>query len=106
MKIKIISLICLSLTSSLIFQKPVYSRDETTQWEDAKMGMTELLNNGWQLTSQGSNRAFSDYSLTAGGFRNDIILFTFLLTKGTNHIICFMENPKAGNGKSNCRKLN
>jgi hypothetical protein len=92
--------------SSLTFQNPAYSSDESTQWEDAKMSMTELLNNGWQLTNQGSNRAFSDYSLTAGRFRNDITVLTFLLTKGNNYIICLIENPTPGNGKSKCRKLN
>jgi hypothetical protein len=106
MKIKIVPLIVLSLLSVLTFQKSACSNEESTQWEDVKMSMTELLNNGWQITNQGSNRAFSDYSFTSGRFRNDIKEFTFLLTKSSNHIICLVENPNPGNAKSRCRKLN
>jgi hypothetical protein len=109
MKIKIILLVCFSLISSLIIQRPAYSTDETTAWEDVKISLSDLLNNGWQLTNHGiSNTSWPSKTTNNGQILSSTTdsEFTFVLRKGSKHIICLISNPTPGNGKSNCRKLN
>jgi hypothetical protein len=84
------------------FQKPVYSIP--TSWEDAKISLSELLNNGWQMTAHGTNRIAAN-SNSGNGF--DVRTYSFVLTRNGKYIICLLENPSPpiANAAS-CRKLN
>jgi hypothetical protein len=74
-----------------------------TKWEKVEMSMASLLNSGWQI---------SGHSSTHAAFRvvNDDMFnekgYTFLLSKNSKHVMCFVENPFAPTTNSACRKLN
>lgn len=102
MLIKSTSTIILLLLSVIIFQARAHSIP--TKWEEAGMSMSELINNGWQITAHGSNRIAAN-SNSGNGF--DVRTYSFLLVKNGKYIICLIENPSppVANAVS-CRKLN
>ncbi len=102
MTIKIISLVSILTLSLLTSQK--YAHSVPTKWERIESSMSELLDNGWQMTAHGTNRVAAN-STAGAGF--DIETFTFTLTKNGKHIICLIQDPRPpiANGAA-CRKLN
>ena len=103
-KINILSrmIIIFSLFATLfVVQDSAHSK--LTKWEDAKLSLNELLDNGWQLTGHGTNRVAANSS-TSNSF--DIQTFSFLLTKGGKHIICILTDPGQPATDAKCRKLN
>jgi hypothetical protein len=102
MSIKLVPCIASFLLPIIFFQNSAYSIP--TQWDDVKMSMKDLLNVGWQLTSHGTNRVAANSS---SGNSFDVETFSFILTKGSKYIICFVENPRppVANAAS-CRRLN
>jgi hypothetical protein len=108
MKIKDIlvrAIILLSILISVIFSYQVAAYSIPTKWEDAKINMSDLLNNGWQLIAHSSNRVATSASPGVSSYEE--IMFTFILSKNNKYAMCFVENPKPpiANAAS-CRKLN
>jgi hypothetical protein len=86
----------------LTFQQSSYSIP--TKWGEAGMSMSDLIDNGWQITAHGTNRVASNSS---SGNSFDVRTFSFLLTKGNKYIICVIENPLPPTANAaSCRKLN
>jgi hypothetical protein len=75
-----------------------------SKWERVEMSLSDLINNGWQITGHGTNRVATN-SINGGNF--DLSTFSFLLTKNNSYIICIFENPKPPIANTtSCRKLN
>ena len=92
----------LVIMMATMFQETAYA--VPTKWEAIQLSMSELINNGWQITAHGTNRVAANSS-TTNSF--DERQFSFILTKNGNYIICIADNPKppvANN--AGCRKLN
>jgi hypothetical protein len=89
----------------LVMTSPKSSHSEPTKWEDAKTGMSTLLDNGWQIIGHGVSRVAANGTPVSSGF--DEKVFTFILTNSRKYIICFSDNPKPPIANaSSCRKLN
>jgi hypothetical protein len=94
------------LLCSMIFlvSFPTTSYSIPSKWERVEMSLSDLINSGWQITAHGTNRVATN-SINGGNF--DISIFSFLLTRNNNYIICIFENPKPPIANStSCRKLN
>jgi hypothetical protein len=86
----------------LLVQSKAYSIP--TKWEDARMSLSELLDNDWQIAAHGATRVAAN-SNSGNGF--DIVTNSFLLMKGKKHIICFVQNPSPPIANvASCRRLN
>jgi hypothetical protein len=74
-----------------------------TKWEKAGASLSELLDNGWQISGHSSShaafRVANDDAYNKKGY-------TFLLTKSNKYIMCFIENPLPPAARTICRKLN
>jgi hypothetical protein len=78
---------------------------EPTKWEDARTSMSVLLNSGWQIIGHSLAYAKSPNTPLNSGF--DEKLFTFILTKGNQYVLCISDNPRPPVANaSSCRKLN
>jgi hypothetical protein len=83
MKHKFIGFTILIFLLALAFQKPAYSIP--TSWEDAKISLSELLNDGWQMTAHGTNRIAAN-SNVGNGF--DVRTYSFVLTRNGTASSC------------------
>jgi hypothetical protein len=99
------AIILLSIVILVVFSFQVTAYSIPTKWEDAKINMSDLLNNGWQLTAHSSNRVATSASPGVSSYEE--IMLTFILSKNSKYVMCFVENPRPpiANAAS-CRKLN
>jgi energy-converting hydrogenase Eha subunit H len=89
-KNKLVVLIFILIFSlMLIFQQTAYALP--TEWGKVNMSMTQLLNNGWQISAHSSNHVAVGNAGSANNYDN--AEYTYLLTKGGRYITCIVQNP-------------
>jgi hypothetical protein len=78
---------------------------QKTKWEVVNRSLTDLLNDGWRLVNQSSDRAAIATAGGVGAF--DEQTHHFLLLKNGKYITCIISNPRVIEGAySKCRALN
>jgi hypothetical protein len=78
---------------------------QKTKWEVVNRSLTDLLNDGWRLVNQSSDRAAIATAGGVGAF--DVQTHHFLLLKNGKYITCIISNPRVVEGAySKCRALN
>jgi hypothetical protein len=74
-----------------------------TPWVIVNSSLGELLNSGWIIVNQSSNRVvIAPYTNGA----SDEVTYTYLLHKNGKYVNCFILNPRPDNASSACRQLN
>jgi hypothetical protein len=105
--LKHIFVVVIAVCSSLC----AYAEEETL-WRDAKVSMTQLLNEGWVI--QSSSSFHTDWrSARTGGNSQDSIVYPrsfevdFILSKNGKWIWCAINDPSSeSKTKSQCRHMN
>jgi hypothetical protein len=76
-----------------------------TVWKIIDSSLADLLNDGWKLVNQSSDRAAIATGGGIGAF--DEQTFTFVLSKNGKYVMCAITNPSVRDGVySRCRSLN
>jgi hypothetical protein len=76
-----------------------------TMWKVVDQSLTDLLNSGWKLIGQNSERVAT--SPGASGYRTyDERSFVYTLYKNGKYITCFVIEPRPDDGYSHCRLIN
>ena len=94
----------------------VYAQEETT-WRDAKVSMTQLLNDGWSIQSSSSFHTDwqRDQSFHGSGASRQAstvayprsLEVDFILAKNGKWILCAITDPSTeSKTKSRCRHMN
>jgi hypothetical protein len=75
-----------------------------TKWEKVDMGLTQLLDSGWQISGHSSNRVAVGNTGAANNYDKET--FTCLLTKNGKYITCLIVNPTPPTAEiASCRRL-
>ncbi len=106
MNIKNKTIVLISVTTLLL---PLMSKRTAhavpTEWGKVEMSMTQLLNNGWQISGHSSSRAAVGNAGAANNY--DSSNFTYLLTKNGRYITCIVQDPRPPIANNvACRSLN
>jgi hypothetical protein len=100
----ICSLASFVITNFVTSSKATENLSHRTTWRNADQSLTELLDSGWQVISQSSNRA---YYGGVGTGKIDETTFTYTLRKGSKYITCIIYEPEVkGATFSRCRYIN
>jgi hypothetical protein len=77
-----------------------------TIWKPVNSSMSDLLNSGWKMISQGSDRAATSSipGSSIPGF--DEQTFTYSLYKDGKYITCIIVDPRPDKTSSRCRMVN
>jgi hypothetical protein len=77
-----------------------------TTWKPVNSSMSDLLNSGWKMIGQGSDRAATPSipGSPTPGF--DEQTFTYSLYRDGKYITCIVVNPRPDNTFSRCRMVN
>ena len=78
-----------------------------TIWRNVDSSLSELLNNGWQLSAQSSSRTSTPPVLGSPTPRINEVMHTFTVTKNGKYIICILLEPRVQDETySACRSFN
>lgn len=93
----------ITLNNEKVVAEPTLSN--RTMWKPVDSSLSDLLNSGWKLINQSSNRVAT--SPGASGYKPyDEENFTYTLYKNGKYITCFIGNPNPDNAYSRCRLIN
>jgi hypothetical protein len=87
------------------------TRSNKTTWDIVNSSLSDLLNNGWKLIAQSSDRAATPpvpgNSVSGSGTPAfDEQSFVYTLYKEGKYVTCTIRNPSPGNSYSRCRLIN
>lgn len=96
----------LMLSATLLTAPAATAQGLGTDWNALPEKLTDLLNSGWTISSH------NNYETEI--FNNNGLVFSFVVTKSVQYVVCNPDNPYTSNtnpmkgavSSSNCRALN
>jgi hypothetical protein len=87
------------------------TRSNKTTWDIVNSSLSDLLNTGWKLIAQSSDRAATPpvpgNAISGSGTPGfDEQSFVYTLYREGKYITCTVRNPNPGNSYSRCRLIN